>query len=165
MSFRCWKLVVLGVLGIVTAACATTPRADPRTEEEAIRELDRRWVREIAARNVSAVVDFYADDGMVMAPNAPAAKGKAGLHAVYTDLMKEANNLSLTFEPTQITVAAAGDVAHDIGTYRLAMDTPGGRINDSGKYITLWKKVDGQWKVAADMFNSDLAPPAIPRTP
>ena len=144
------------LLLLLAPACATTPRVDARTEEDAIRELDRRWVRELAARNVSGIVDLYADDGMAMAPNGPAARGKAAVSAAYTDMLRPENNLSLTFEPTQITVAAAGDVAHDIGTYRLSLDTPGGRINDNGKYITLWKKVDGQWKVAADMFNTDL---------
>ncbi len=169
MSRRCCGSAVLLLLALAPA-CATTPRVDARSEEDAIRELDKRWVRAFAAGDVGAVVDMYASDGMVMAPNAPPGKEKAGLTAAYTDMMRKENNLSLTFEPTQITVAAAGDMAHDIGTYRLSMDTPGGRINDNGKYITLWKKVAGQWKVAADMFNTDLpmqppmaaAPAAVP---
>jgi len=155
MSRRRHGYAALLVL-LVAPACATTPRVDPRSEEEAIRELDRRWVREVAAKNVSGVVDLYAEDGMMLAPNAPPARGKAALTAAFTDLMREGNELSFSFEPTQITVAAAGDVAHDIGTYRISMDTPGGRINDNGKYITLWKKIDGKWKVAADMFNTDM---------
>ncbi|MBC7790030.1 MAG: SgcJ/EcaC family oxidoreductase [Anaerolineae bacterium] len=144
------------MLLLVLAACATTPRVDPRIDQDAIRELDRRWNQQIAARNAGGVAELYADDGVAMAPNAPPAKGKAAITAANADMMRPENNLSLTFEPTEITVGSAGDVAYDIGTYRFGIDTPGGRITDNGKYITIWKKVDGQWKVAADMFNSDL---------
>jgi ketosteroid isomerase-like protein len=36
------------------------------------------------------------------------------------------------------------------------MDGPKGkRIEDSGKFVVAWKKVNGEWKVAYDIYNSD----------
>jgi hypothetical protein len=29
-------------------------------------------------------------------------------------------------------------------------------VKDEGKYVVAWKKVDGAWKVAADIFNSNV---------
>ena len=53
----------------------------------------------------------------------------------------------LSFAPEQIVVSSSGDMAMDRGTYRLGPET--------GKYVVVWRKVDGDWKVAADIFNSD----------
>ena len=38
-------------------------------------------------------------------------------------------------------------MALDRGTYRLGEDT--------GKYVVVWRKIGGEWKAAADIFNSD----------
>jgi hypothetical protein len=32
-------------------------------------------------------------------------------------------------------------------------------VRDRGKYVVVWRKVRGDWKVAADIFNSDGPPP------
>jgi hypothetical protein len=34
---------------------------------------------------------------------------------------------------------------------------PKGKVlTDTGKYVVVWRKVGGEWKAAADIFNSDL---------
>jgi len=38
-------------------------------------------------------------------------------------------------------------------------DPSGKTIEDHGKYVTIWKKQSGKWKVAYDIFNTDLATP------
>ncbi len=47
-------------------------------------------------------------------------------------------------------------MAYDYGWYTFAFDTDNGRFEDKGKYIVVWKKVGGAWKVAADIFNTNL---------
>jgi ketosteroid isomerase-like protein len=43
-------------------------------------------------------------------------------------------------------------------------DAHGQPVNDHGKLVEIWKKqADGKWKVAVDIFNSDL-PVAAPAT-
>ena len=81
------------------------------------------------------------------------ARGRDAIRAVWTQLLG-APNLSLGWTPTSVEVAQAGDMAHEIGSYQLAMDGPNGRIEDDGKYVVVWRKWDGRWQVAADMFNS-----------
>lgn len=44
----------------------------------------------------------------------------------------------------------------DIGAYDFTSTTPKGPVTDHGKYLVAWKKVKGEWKVGADIFNSDL---------
>jgi ketosteroid isomerase-like protein len=70
--------------------------------------------------------------------------------------MLQAPGATLTWTPTLIRVANAGDLAYDLGTYTFSFDGPDGKVTDTGKYVTVWTKVDGQWKIAADIGNSDL---------
>ena len=61
----------------------------------------------------------------------------------------------MTFETADVQVAASGDMAVERGTYRFTQDSPRGVTEDVGKYVTVWKKVDGTWQVAMDAANSD----------
>jgi ketosteroid isomerase-like protein len=63
--------------------------------------------------------------------------------------------VSLTFESTKVTVAQAGDMAWDVGTYQLTTkDKPAKTSTEAGKYLEVWQKqVDGSWKVAVDIYN------------
>ncbi len=100
------------------------------------------------------VGNIYAVDGEFLPTNEPIVKGRAAIRSRWAGLFK-APNLSLTFEPTAVTVAGAGDIAYESGTYRLGYDGPKGRIEDVGKFVVTWKKVNGEWKVTHDIFNSD----------
>jgi uncharacterized protein (TIGR02246 family) len=130
--------------------------AGPSADEQAVRELDRQWVAAVAKKDAPAVAEFYAPRGQLMAPNAPSADGRDAVAGVWKSLFA-LPGFSLTFEPKQIDVASAGDMACDVGTYALGFDSPdGAHVRDSGKYVVVWRKVDGHWKVMADIFNSDL---------
>jgi ketosteroid isomerase-like protein len=55
---------------------------------------------------------------------------------------------------TTLEVEAAGDIACEVGTYRLTGD--GGTVLDAGKYVVVWKKEDGAWKLHRDIWNSSV---------
>ena len=69
--------------------------------------------------------------------------------------MLQIPDLTLTFEPQRIDVSRSGDLAIDRGTYRLTGNPNGQQLDDSGKFIEVWRKTGGEWKVAANIFNSD----------
>jgi ketosteroid isomerase-like protein len=55
-------------------------------------------------------------------------------------------------------VEGHGDTAIEVGAYTLFGE--GDQALDNGKYIVIWKKEDGQWKLHRDIFNSNLPPRA-----
>ena len=71
--------------------------------------------------------------------------------------------LAANIVPDRIRVAQAGDLAFDEGHVDLEMDTPRGRARETVKYVVTWTKIDGAWKVACDMYNSNA--PAAPPPP
>ena len=123
------------------------------TEADEVRAASARWLQAVRTADVDRIAAFYAADGSFLVPNAPLARGREMVRAVWSQLLA-APNLALRWSASSIEVARGGDMACEIGTYELAMDGPAGRIEDDGKYVVVWRKTDGGWEVAADIFNS-----------
>lgn len=133
------------------AATTVTAAAD----EQAIRGQVERWHQLIKAKDAAAIAALYTEDGAVMPPNAPIGKGHAAIEKVWAGLL-QIPGFDLNILPEQITVSSSGDMALDRGTYKLALAPDGKAMTDTGKYVVVWRKVGGEWKAAADIFNSDL---------
>jgi ketosteroid isomerase-like protein len=59
-------------------------------------------------------------------------------------------------------VDGAADIAYVYGNYSLMLTLPGEEqpVPDRGKYLEVWRRQgDGSWKLALDIFNSDVALP------
>lgn len=137
---------VLAALAL--AACAPAATVNQQSEEAAIRSIGQDWQRAIAARDVDRIASFFAPDVVIMNPNTPLVTGAAAARAAWASMVGMPG-LSLTWTPTQIEVTGPA-TATETGTYSMAFNSPGGRVNDAGGYITHWRKIDGRWLVARD---------------
>jgi uncharacterized protein (TIGR02246 family) len=134
---------------------AARPAVDAEAEERTIRELDDKWVKALEAKDTAAVANFYAERAVFLPASDARVEGRDGIRSAWAEFLR-LPKMSLTFSPTDIEISDNGDMAYDIGTYRLAFDGPKGRrIEEEGKYLQVWEKMGGQWQVVADMFNSD----------
>ncbi len=131
---------------------------DPAAVEQAIRKMDKQWVGAAVRGDSATIANFYAPDSVFLIPNAPPAEGPNAIGEAWKGLIS-LPNLSLNYRATRIDVAASGDLATAIGTYDLAFSGESGRVRDEGKYVVVWQKVDGEWKVIADIYNSNLKAP------
>jgi uncharacterized protein (TIGR02246 family) len=122
--------------------------------EGAIRVATDRWLGLIRQKDAAAIAALYTEDGALMPPNMPLAQGRAAIEQGWRNMMATPG-FDLTFAPEQIVVAAAGDMALDRGTYRFTATGPTGPATETGKYVVVWRNVGGEWKAAADIFNSD----------
>ena len=148
------------IFALATAAtlggCAR--RADVAADERIIREQEKKWVQAVAAKDTTAIGNVYAEDGEFLPPGAPRVSGRAAVRSAWAGILK-APNLSLTFASSKVVVSSAGDLAIATGPYQLGMDGPKGqRIEDAGKFVEAWTRVNGEWKVLGNIFNSDKSP-------
>jgi uncharacterized protein (TIGR02246 family) len=134
----------------------TAGAVDTGADDAAIRGQVDRWLQLIKAKDAAAIAALYTDDGALMPPNAPIGKGHDAVQKGWAGMMGTPG-FDLTFVPEQIVVAGSGDMALDRGTYALKMSPGGKAMSDTGKYVVVWRKVGGEWKAAADIFNSDLS--------
>lgn len=124
---------------------------------EAIPRIKDQWAELVAARDADAIGQLYAEDAVLMAPNETAVVGR---EAITERWMRQLTlpDLAFTLMTEQLVVSASNDLAYDRGTYDFAATLPSGPITDTGKYVIVWQKVDGDWKVISDIFNSNPAP-------
>jgi ketosteroid isomerase-like protein len=124
--------------------------------EAAIRAADQDWLRVYAAKDLEKSVDVCAQGCEVLAPNAPRAVGRAAIRDVFkSDFALP--DMKIVWTPTEVRVVKSGEVGYSSGPYQQSFRDPQGKIvTDHGKYVTIWRLEHGRWKVALDMFNTDL---------
>jgi ketosteroid isomerase-like protein len=134
------------------------PTTDTRAADEAaIRQSDIAWSKVAEAKQLDAHNTYFLEDAVVLAPNEAMTAGKGAIRKMVGDMFATPG-FAVKWQPTKVEAARSGDIGYSLGTYELSMNDPKGRpMADRGKYVTVWKKqADGSWKVAVDMFNSDL---------
>ena len=118
------------------------------------------------AKDAAKLASFYAEDAVLMPPGSPLVKGRAAIQAAFTTML--ARGGVVKFNPP-LESEIVGSRAFVAGTYTLTI--PAGRPlpltkpSESGpqifaaKYLTVFKRVGNDWKIAYDMQNSDQAAP------
>lgn len=154
------SIPTLALAALVLAGCAadTNPVTDLAAEERAIRAVDRRMLAAAQGNDPSTFGAAFTEDGRMLFPNMDAVVGREAITAKATEDFA-VPGFTLSWQPTHVEIARSGDLAVSSGTYELALTTPGGPVEDRGKYMTVWRKVDGEWKVAADMMNTSVPLP------
>ena len=115
--------------------------------------MTERWEQALNSGDVEAVAALYSADARLLPPNAELAQGSAAIAAEFSQMIAA----GLTIDLENVDAVVAGDVGYKVGTYTL--QAPGGVTVDRGKYIDVWRKVDGQWKITNDIWNSNLPAP------
>lgn len=157
-----WCAILFGCLIVIMVVVARAPRVQGSSADEAaIRKIDAEWSKTAGTLNVDKTVAYYSEDASVMAPNAPVAKDKAAIRALWAGLLTPGTSIS--WDIAKLEVSSSGDLAYVTGTYKLSMKGPDGKpMGDVGKMVEVWKKQPNQqWKCVADIFNSDLPMPTM----
>jgi len=155
----CCSLALL----LLASGCNQQTAVDTRAEDEkAVKEQDAQWAKAAGANDLEATVSFYSDDASILPPNAPIATGKQAIRAVWASLLSP--DVTVSWEVSKAEAARSGELAYVMGVYSITAKNPQGKPQeDRGKLVEVWKKqADGKWKTVADIFNSDLPPPAAP---
>jgi len=154
-------LVLCSYFSLLLSGFVGTASAADTKIEQALRDTDAQWSAAAGAKDLDKTVSYYADDAMVLPPNAAIATTKEAIRNVWKDLLASPG-LVISWKTTKVEVAKSGDMAYLSGTYELTMnDASGNPVNDRGKYVeVLEKQANGKWKCGADIWNSDL--PASP---
>jgi len=124
-------------------------KRDP--DEVAIRALDAEWSKAAKAHDIDRVITFYARDGSVVWPGQPVATGHRAIRASWNKAMSP--DLYLEFKPTHIEIASGRDMASDFGAVYFKAGVKPTNTEFVGKYLVVWKREKGAWKVLYDCYN------------
>ena len=101
-----------------------------------------------------------ASDAMVFREHVDPIAGPTAYQAFEEAFFKDNPKYAGGWTTDTITVAKSGDLAVQTGTFTATGLGPKGDGRDTGKFVTVWKKVDGAWKVANDVSATTMPEPA-----
>ena len=161
---RLSALIAVTMMAIVTLV--QTASAQSR-DERAVREASQAWLGYVRSQQVDSIVALHMPDAVMMMANSPPTKGSNAIRSGWGEMVK-LPNLKMQWTPEKIEVTSP-TTATEYGTYTDSYDGPNGTESDAGTYLTIWKKVNGKWRVAYDAPVSSkpaaAATAATPATP
>ena len=159
-----FSMLVLTLAVPFLLSCTTAPPPDTTAEDsQAIKAVSKQWVDAFNRGDAAAVAALYTEEAKRLPPNSPMIVGMESIQAfIQAALDAGAGELQATL----IELHVNGDMAYEVGEYTLTIQPEEGKaISDSGKYMEIWKRVNGSWKIIADIFNTSLplpVPEALP---
>lgn len=153
--------VLSAVLVSLAAACsqpppAPAPKPDLTAEETAIRDTDARWLKAAQARDAAGQAAVFASEGVAYREHVDPLVGPAAFQAYTTKFETDNPKLNVTWSTDAIRIAESGDLAIQTGEYHLTGLGPKGDGEDKGRFVTVWAKVNGEWKVAHDIGSTTM---------
>jgi uncharacterized protein (TIGR02246 family) len=157
-GFRAIAIVGLSAgLAMGFAGCAggggTTaeeePTIDLAAEEAAIREINPAWLEAYRAKDAEGIADLFIAEGWQLGSDG-LTEGREAIVAKNLAEFEETPEAMVDWGTKQVWVSKSGDLALERGWWSFDPDGPGEAAMDEGEYITVFTKVDGEWKVVVD---------------
>ncbi|MCA0131610.1 nuclear transport factor 2 family protein [Winogradskyella alexanderae] len=154
---------MLLVLGILLNSCDKKRNTKPDTVETKtnlfdlnttktlIKEKTKQFTEAHIIKDTTYLNSIFTKDARVFPPNSEAVSGIKAISQLNTDWV---NYGIYEFEEVSTAIYGNEDYIIDEGMYYLKY----GEENtiDNGKYINIWKNVNGQWKIYSNIWNTNL---------
>ncbi len=149
-----WFAAALVCAAVALAACTqAAPPADPAA---IVAERNAAFMAAIAAGDGAAAAANYTEDAVVMPPGMPSVEGREAIGQFWQGGIS-AGIARVELAPGDVTATSA-DTIIERSTARVF--NAAGDVIDEGKYVVVWRRVDGQWFMSWDIWNGDAAAPA-----
>jgi ketosteroid isomerase-like protein len=142
-------LVALGLL--VLSAPSVAEAQGPRM---AIEAANARFSADFAKGDATALASYYTATGEAFPPNGEIVRGREAIAKLWKGAMDAGMK---AIKLTTLEVDTHGELAYEVGTY-VAMGNDGKTL-DSGKYVVVWKREGGGWKLHRDIWNTSSPAP------
>jgi ketosteroid isomerase-like protein len=146
-------LVCCGLLALAGSPIASA--GDDPTATDTFRKGTAEWVSAYNAGDADRVLALYADDAVVMPPDASTASGHADIRAFLDKEMASAKAAGITLAVSDGGAGASGNLGWHDGTY--AVRDAEGKSVATGKYLEVWERRGGKWLIVRDIWNNDAA--------
>ncbi len=146
--------------GMLVAAMFAAPAfaADARADVAAIHAADQAWLKAFSAADGDALAGLYDGAAVLLPPGAPAVTGRAAIRDFLLKQAQDANKSGMAFAFSgKSDGGASGNLGWSSGTY--TVKDKDGKVVETGKFLSVSKKVNGKWLYLRDTWNADGAPP------
>lgn len=130
-------------------------RGDMSRAEAAVRRIAQEWVLGCNTKHLDDLMELYTADALVLRSNCPPLRGTSAVREFFFGAL-DAGLGEVELEPLRVEVV--GELAYEGGRFKaLIPSATGKRREERGKYLWVCaRQVNGEWKVTADCWSSDL---------
>ena len=160
---------IITFAGLLTIGCGNNNTASTDTATDSassfditalkkiIEEKNNQFTKAHITKDTAFLNNIFTRDTKSFPPNSNVVTGRAAISAVNLEWV----NYGIK-EFSEVTTAFYGneDYLIDEGSYYLRFTE--NDLIDIGKYINIWKKEDGNWKIFSNIWNTNM--PAAPET-
>jgi uncharacterized protein (TIGR02246 family) len=161
-----WNLIAVALLLVAPSALLAQENDDAMKHDKAMEHMDKMEHMDAtaditahseafeAAWNASdwaALAAMYMDDAIVMPPGSEAIEGMEAISAFFGALPGD-----VSLDLTTLEVFSVMGAALEVGSW--VMTAADGSHADHGSYMAAFSKTDDGWKIARDIWNSNMAP-------
>lgn len=153
----------LFLICVATLFVASQLYAQDEAEMKAkFNELNKMFSEMMLDNDLEGMLKYYADNAISLPSYQPMLRGHDAMRESHKKQHEQSDMKVTAFELITTDVIVEGNMAIDIGTYTISMIMPEmGAIDDHGKYMNVWEKQGDDWKLRADMWNTDMNPWAM----
>jgi len=121
--------------------------------KKVIEEKDKNFTSAFVKGDSSTVVNAYTTDARIFPPNHEMIAGQQAIGTLVSQFFKYGIK-----EFRDSTTSLYGNEENLIEEGSFFMADAKGNVMDKGKYLVVWKKVSGDWKIYSDIWNTSLSP-------
>jgi uncharacterized protein (TIGR02246 family) len=118
-----------------------------------IGKVNRMFEDAVRAQDPDRIASLYTANAMAFPPDGPIVRGPDSIRQLWASVIK---GMGLTEAALKtIDLEVHDDTACEVGQATLSLQPPGGqRASVDVKYIVVWQRVGGQWRLHRDIWNA-----------
>ena len=115
-----------------------------------IDEKNNQFTRSHITGDTAFMNNIFTQDAKVFAPNAEVVTGRTAISALNLEYIGFGIN---EFREETTALYGSGDYLVNEGSYFMSYGKDS--TQEKGKFINIWKKVDGDWKIHSNIWNTN----------
>jgi ketosteroid isomerase-like protein len=140
------------VLAFVFMAGNILAQSGDKEDENLIRQARKLSNEAIAKKDSNALAEIWTDDYHLLSSRSIELSGKENNRHLFAQDFTSAHSKLFVRSTTHIDIFPAWNMAAENGNWTGHWKEADGDVNISGTYYAKWHKINGQWKIRAEIF-------------
>lgn len=158
-------IIAAAAAGVLMGGCAAKKEetaVDIAAVQQAIKDRSAAWMQAVQAKDAATVAgSFYSKEAMV-AYDGSVSRGRAAIQASLETDFASSPETTISWTSNAVNVAASGELAYELGTITRDPDGAGPQPAMTGAFVTVWRKIEGEWYAVADAGTEAVQAAAAP---
>lgn len=122
---------------------------------EEIARVNRKFEELVSIGNRDGLAELYSEDALVMPPDAEVARGRDAIRKLWDVVLDDMGVKSVQLDTKDLQIAGDGETAYEVGEATLKMEKDGAPATAVAKYVVVWIRIDGAWRLHRDIWNNN----------